>query len=212
MTNNEKNNKNETNNNGNQRNKNQTKDATTMQSEQDHKIQHSLLLTRLFEEAAPKFQEIRRHLNDIVLERQAPKSKSRKTARPSRDVASSSYNSSFDPSPTDEGLGGKAGKSHFVVRVGDVQNLYKTTKSHSHCDTDSIPTLDLHGLTRREALTKLDDALREWKAVALSGSHPWVISAVIVCGCGNQVLAEVVERWIRDRPDVANAPRKKKPR
>jgi hypothetical protein len=84
------------------------------------------------------------------------------------------------------GVGGKAGRSHFVVMVGKVQNLYKTTKlsvlASSHQNQSSIPTLDLHGCSREEAITKLNESLEVWVDTAMRGYDPFVITAVIVCG------------------------------
>jgi hypothetical protein len=43
---------------------------------------------------------------------------------------------------------------------------------------------------------------------AMKGEYPWVIPAVIVCGGGNQILSETVEAWIREKKNVANAPKR----
>ena len=67
--------------------------------------------------------------------------------------------------------------------------------------------MDLHGCTREEALARLDDALKAWVDDAMQGSYPFVLPAMIVCGCGDQVLSEAVRGWIRSENWVANAPR-----
>ena len=109
-----------------------------------------------------------------------------------------------------EGLGGKAGKSHYLIRVGEVQNLYKTSKKSaivSRCISSStLSTLDLHGCTREEALAKLDESLKVWVDAAMQGSYPFSQSALTVCGCGNQILSQLVHEWIRFNENVSNAP------
>jgi hypothetical protein len=96
-----------------------------------------------------------------------------------------------------------------TVLVGEVQNLYKTTKP-SAMASHEIPSsiLDLHGYTRVEALTKLDKSLNVWVDAAIRGSYPFVHPVLIVCGCGNQMLNETVQEWIRANDTVANAPKK----
>jgi DNA-nicking Smr family endonuclease len=112
-----------------------------------------------------------------------------------------------------EGVGGKAGKSFFVVQVGEVQNLYKTMKpssslaSSSQQGQSSVPMLDLHGCTREEAIVRLNESLKEWVDTAMRGYDPFVITAVIVCGCGSQVLMEAVQEWIKSTSQVRNAPK-----
>ncbi|KAL7523690.1 hypothetical protein ACHAXR_000289 [Thalassiosira sp. AJA248-18] len=110
--------------------------------------------------------------------------------------------------------GGKAGKSHYTIHVGEVENLYKTTKPNamlvSHPSASApLETLDLHGCTREEALTKLDESLKVWVDAAMQGSYPFVQSAMIVCGCGNQILSEVTSNWIGSNHNVSNAPKLK---
>ena len=113
------------------------------------------------------------------------------------------------PNPPMDGLGGKAGKSRFTVLVGDVNNLYKTSKPSRRrnlgCQTPHTITLDLHGCTRGEALTKLDSGLLEWNEIAMMGHYPWVIPVTIVCGGGNQILSEAVGNWIKLSDKVAKS-------
>jgi hypothetical protein len=96
-----------------------------------------------------------------------------------------------------------------TVLVGEVQNLYKTTKP-SAMASHEIPSsiLDLHGYTRVEALTKLDKSLNVWVDAAMWGSYSFVQPVLIVCGCGNRILSETVQEWIRANDTVANAPKK----
>jgi len=108
------------------------------------------------------------------------------------------------------GVGGKAGNSRYSVQVGEVQNLYKTFKKPSHRNkphSNNFSTLDLHGYTQKEAVTKLDESLPLWVDAAMKGSYPFVMQAKIVCGCGNQVLLEVVESWLQEHEQVANCPK-----
>ena len=105
----------------------------------------------------------------------------------------------------------EAGKSHYAVQVGEVHNLYKSTKpsakaSHYSSSGTSLK-LDLHGYTRKEALTKLDETLKSWVDIAMQGSYPFVQPATIVCGCGNQILSETVHEWIMSNDKVSNAPK-----
>jgi hypothetical protein len=37
--------------------------------------------------------------------------------------------------------------------------------------------------------------------------YPFVQPALLVCGCGNQILSETVQEWIRADDTVANAPK-----
>ena len=172
----------------------------------DYKVEHSKYLTLLFEEAAPTFKQIRQDLNVLALECQQPK---KKTTVPKQNDSENTY----VLNPSMDGLSGKAGKSHFLVHVGEVENLYKTAKpsASSHRlgsnTTCGITSLDLHGCTREDALEKLDQCLVKWNEAAMHGSYPWVIPVNIICGCGNQILSETVEQWIKQTRQVANAPK-----
>ena len=98
----------------------------------------------------------------------------------------------------------------FLLTVGEVQNLHKTTKlsaAASNCSLSRVSMLDLHGCTRGEALPKLNNALKDWIDDAMRGSYPFVQPATIVCGCGNQVLSKTVQEWIRSTDRVSNAPK-----
>ena len=159
-------------------------------------------LYRVFAEAEPTFKEIRQRLNAMNLERTKPKQRTSpsKSTKPVEVV----------DNPLDDGqLGGKAGKTQFIIQVGEISNLYKTTKQSSAARgrrQDDI-MIDLHGLTAEEAVFRLDKHLPDWIEMAMKGAYPFVIPVKIVCGGGSQILAEVVENWIKQNDNVANAPK-----
>ncbi|KAL9179152.1 hypothetical protein ACHAXT_000194 [Thalassiosira profunda] len=159
-------------------------------------------ISQVFVEADPQFREIRQRLSALSLQRTAPKQRRR---QPKEEATAAE---TTDNPPLD-GLGGKAGKSQFVVQVGEVANLYKTAKpSAARKQSGQIAReVDLHGCTTAEALAKLDECLPEWVDTAMKGEYPWVIAVRIVCGGGSQTLAEAVEGWIRQSPNVSNAPK-----
>jgi hypothetical protein len=150
--------------------------------------------------------ELRQKLNDLALDRQCPKNK-RISCR-KKDIAESL--ASFNPNPC--GLGGKAGKTSYTVNVGQVENLYISSKrnsihSRSSSSLRSSSVIDLHGCTQDEAVQRLDSSLSDWMDTAMKGDYPWVMPVQIICGGGNQVLSETVETWIKGNKNVANAPR-----
>ncbi|KAL7466142.1 hypothetical protein ACHAXS_011032 [Conticribra weissflogii] len=172
------------------------------------KISHSRALTRLFEEAEPKFKELRQKLNSLNLQHTQAK---QKTYGRRHSVAS--VRPVIDNPPT-EGMGGKAGKVCHFIQVGAVENLYKTTKpvvyaqrrNSNPCAPDPIQ-IDLHGLTREQALGELDANLPLWVDTAMKGAYPWVLPVTIVCGGGSQILSEAVEKWVKNNERVSNAPK-----
>jgi len=178
-------------------------DKHTMTVE-DYKRQHSIILLKLHEEMQPRLREIRLKLNNLNIQRQPPKSKHKVGRKCAKEEPIG-----HDALPRSD-VGGRAGRHHFVVQVGEVQNLYKTTKSSAlalHQSQSSVPTLDLHGCTREEAIARLNESLEEWVVTAMKGHDPFVITAVIVCGCGSQVLSETVQEWIKSTSQVRNAPK-----
>ncbi len=60
---------------------------------------------------------------------------------------------------------------------------------------------------REEAAVRLDKGLKVWVDTAMRGYDPFVITIVIVCGCGSQVLMETVQEWIKRTSHVRNAPK-----
>ena len=152
-------------------------------------------ISAVFVEAGDLFKRRRQELQALELVRAPPKDRSSSASlsppEPSVDV------------PQSDGLGvGKVGRTSFLVRVGEPSNLYLTTKTRA----GAVCTLDLHRLSRDQALARLDDCLPQWVSEAMHGVHPFVITVRLVVGRGNQILADCVEAWIRGRKNVANAP------
>ena len=56
---------------------------------------------------------------------------------------------------------------------------------------------------------KLNKSLPNWVETAMKGDDPWVIAMDIICGGGNQVLSEVVAKWIRNNSRVTNRSKRK---
>jgi DNA-nicking Smr family endonuclease len=169
-------------------------------SEEYCRKRHSGQLSSVFEEAKRRFDDIRKRLNDMSIQRSEPKDKSR-ASKPNQVQPIQSEN------PGLVGLGSKAGRPSFVVNVGETQNLYKTSKHDKLSPSKTNITLDLHGHTKKEALSALNDSLPSWIDTAMNGVYPYVIQVEIVCGKGSQVLSEVVEEWIKCQRQVANAPK-----
>jgi len=159
-------------------------------------------LYRVFAEAEPTFKEIRQRLNAMNLERTKPKQRTSPSKAKPVEVVD-------NPLGDDQLLRGKAGKKQFIIQVGEVSNLYKTTKQSSagrgRRQDDTL--IDLHGLTAEEAVHRLDKHLPDWIETAMKGTYPFVIPVKIVCGGGSQILAELVENWIKQNDHVANAPK-----
>jgi DNA-nicking Smr family endonuclease len=169
--------------------------AVAIDNAQCHKLKHSQFLSKLFEEVEPRFRAIRQRLNTLALERTSPKEKSPKlTSTPPAEEAVYSAN-----------VGGKAGRSSYVIQVGEVNNLYKSSKKTNRI-VPKFHMIDLHGYTRLEALDKLNESLPQWEKHAMEGSYPFVAPVVIICGGGNQVISETVSKWIKQNK-VSNAPK-----
>ena len=167
---------------------------------EEWQAQHSNHLSKLHEEVHNRLKEIRTRLHALDIERQLPKQKRRNKQRKKVQdcVDTIQYLSN-------SWVGGKAGRSSFCIQVGEVQHLYRTNKQlhKSPCRT-ATAVLDLHGCTREEAFRKLEESLPGWVDAAMR-AYPFVMPAKIVCGGGNQILSGIVEQWIRERPQVANA-------
>jgi len=171
----------------------------------DCKHRHSMRLSKVHEEVQPRLKGIRTRLNRLDLELQPPKQ--RKMTKRKKTVKGADLR--VLPNFT---VGRKAGRPYFLVRVGEENNLYSTTKlppQHGRCD---IPVLDLHGFTREEALVKLEDNRKVWVDTAIRGSYPFVIPAMIVCGGGNQILSETVQKWIKSTKNICSSPKSYVPR
>ena len=170
--------------------------TSLLDEEERLKLIHSRQLSQVFAEVSPKFELIRQRLNAMDLTCTPPKVKRSKKKLP---VAIPMPLSN----PGGIGLGGKAGVPFYNVHVGEPENLYKVTKPLQGGKSMSI---DLHGLTKDEAIKELDECLPKWVDAAQRGEYPWVIPAVIICGGGNQILSETVEQWIKCNENVAKAP------
>ena len=166
------------------------------------KLIHSRQLTCVFDEASPKFEEIRQKLNTLNLVCTPPKIKMTRKKLP---VGSTTL--PFVDNPCSDSIGGKAGVPFYSVHVGEADNLYKVTKPLR--SRGPALSIDLHGLTRDEAMKELGEVLPKWVDVAQRGEYPWVIPAVIICGGGNQILSEAVDQWIKSNENVAKAPKNK---
>ena len=91
-------------------------------TEAELKVEHSKLLGKVYEEAESQFKEIRQRLNALNLERTKPKQRtSPSKAKPVVKVVDNPLGDCRE--------GGKAGKTQFIIQVGEVSNLYKTTKN-----------------------------------------------------------------------------------
>ena len=161
---------------------------------------------RVLQEARSLFKEKRQYLDSMNLKRSPPKMKVPKS------VSSVAPNDN----PPIHGLAGKAGNTYFMIRVGEPENLYKTTKRriipnspsrYRHSQGENTLIFDLHGFAREMALNKLNENLPGWVDSAMEDSCTFVIQVKIVCGGGSQMLAEVVKKWIQQNKYVANAPK-----
>jgi len=168
------------------------------------KLKHSRQLSKVFNEAAPQFERMRQKLNVLNLACTPPKVKTRRKKFP---VAIAPLPLSVCTNPNGDGTGGKAGVPFYAVHVGAAENLYNT-KKYSLQGQKSI-SIDLHGLTKEQALIDLDAKLPEWIDSAMRGAYPFIIPVVIICGGGNQILSETVDQWIKCNENVAKAPKKK---
>ncbi|KAL7538523.1 hypothetical protein ACHAXR_008615 [Thalassiosira sp. AJA248-18] len=154
-------------------------------------------MTPIFEELGPLLKDIRNHLNDLTIEKSAPKVRRHKSAK-KKETKETPLTL-----PAEETLGSKAGKIAYPILVGEVTNLYKTSKSFARAPI----SIDLHGYSKDEALKKLDESLPVWVDTAMKGVYPWVIPVDIICGGGSQILSEVVHTWIHTNRRVANRPK-----
>ena len=163
---------------------------------------HSRKLTKVLDEMELQLKGIRQNINESMLLCQKSKTR-RPSSRKSLNATSSAV---FNPSMN--GLGGKAGRSSFSVNVGRVENLYKSSKRDrlNHASRSSrIAKIDLHGCTQEEAVERLNEWEGNTMETAMKGEYPFVVPAVIVCGGGTQTLSELVENWIKEKRNVANA-------
>ena len=172
----------------------------TANEEEKFRSLHSKSITLVHEEAENTFKSIRQRLNNLHLERSEPKVRSTRKKVPMQSMAN------LLPS---EGLEDKAVTSQFIVHVGEVSNLYKSTKpsKKKHQSGNGSIAIDLHGMSRDVALQTLDEQLPKWIDIAMHGEYPFVVRVSIVVGKGSQILSEAVEGWIKENERVANVPK-----
>ena len=173
-------------------------EPTTMQL----KEAHSKSFEPVINELRPRLQPIRRNLDSLTLERTRPKE------RRDLKVASNDKENINNFTCTNE-VTAKAGKTLFPIMVGEESNLYKSFKPSHRRNSHPLKTisLDLHGMSKDEALQTLDKKLPKWINIAMNGRDPWVIPVDIICGGGNQILSEVVAAWIKRENQVGNRPK-----
>eukprot|EP00956_Cyclotella_meneghiniana_P023447 scaffold45673_cov70-Cyclotella_meneghiniana.AAC.2 len=164
---------------------------------------HSRQMNLVLKEIQPQLEQIRRHLNNLTLERTQPKDKTTTSKQAPANLEQ------IECRPDSVGIGSKAGKGSFVVNVGEANNLYKTSKHSKLIRSKPSICLDLHKLTKEQALAALNDSLPTWIETANSGMYPFVIQIRIICGKGSQTLSEVVMQWINRQQQVAHAPKQK---
>ena len=156
---------------------------------------HSMLLTRVFEEASELFRERRQRLNDLATEKCQPKKKAATPKATPRELESLNYCTFPD-------LGGKAGNTFFPILIGQDEYLYKSSKATRRAQA-KVRCIDLHGCTRDEALHKLNSSLPLWMDQAMT-EFPWTLPVDVIVGGGSQLLSEAVQHWIRENRNVAN--------
>ena len=117
------------------------------------KINHSMLLTLVFEEAEPVFQKRRQRLSDLALSKTQPKVK---RLQPKLKLK--------EPDAIDTccsaGLGGKAGKIVFSILIGENEYLYKSSKTTRNVKMQT-EIIDLHGCTKASEVRYLISNLDE---------------------------------------------------
>ncbi len=163
---------------------------------QQIKEAHSNKMESVLNELRPQLQPIRRKLDSLTLQCQLPKQK--------KGVKVISHDDKENIGNFANSLGAKAGKTVYPILVGLESNLYSSSKvSRSR----KAISLDLHGLSNKQALKTLQESLPQWVDTAMKGEHPWVIPVNVICGGGSQELSEVVSAWIRRESQVANRPK-----
>jgi len=171
---------------------------------QQLKEAHSKLMEPVLNEMRPQLQPIRRKLDSLTLQRRLPKQK-----KGPKVISNDDKENVCNFTNILATSGGKAGKIAFPIVVGQVTNLFNSSKPSRSRNSRryKIISLDLHGLSKKQALEKLNENLPRWVDTAMKGENPWVIPIDIICGGGNQVLSEVVTAWIRSEHQVANRPK-----
>eukprot|EP00956_Cyclotella_meneghiniana_P029365 scaffold70782_cov63-Cyclotella_meneghiniana.AAC.4 len=166
-----------------------------------HRVKHSTKMNLVLKEIQPQLEKIRWHLNDLSLKRTQPKDKTTTSKQAPAKIEQIEFR------PDSVGIGSKAGIGSFVINVGEANNLYKTSKHHKLISSNPSMYLDLHKLTKEQALSALNESVRTWVEKANNGVYPFVIQVRIVCGKGSQTLSDVVMQWVYSQQQVAHAPR-----
>ena len=171
-------------------------------TEDELRKQHSKSLSPVLDQLEQeKLRHIRQKLNNLLIKKSS--SKVRRTSTLDPKVESQPVFNQLS-----DGLGGKAGKVCFPVVVGNTEHLYKSSKRQKKQAHTSqiVRVIDLHGCTAGEALSRLKKEIPVLTDAAMK-EESFTICADIICGGGNQILSEVVERWIRQNKHVANRPK-----
>ncbi|KAL7536415.1 hypothetical protein ACHAXR_007147 [Thalassiosira sp. AJA248-18] len=163
---------------------------------------HSRAVGPVLDELRPKLKLIRQKLNDLALQKDLPKER-----QPAKACQGKENVSDAILVPKDISFGGKAGKSIYHILVGEPNNLYNTGQLNLKTKGQRLIVLDLHGCSRYKAIGVLRKRLPAWVEEAMKGDYPFVIKVDVICGCGHQVLSELVAQFIRDNDQVANRPK-----
>jgi hypothetical protein len=180
-------------------------DEPAMSVKEYDRAQHSKILTKLHKEMQSHLKEIQTKLNALDLDCQLPKPKNRGSN------AKCAKEEPNDQSLPEYGIGGKVGKPYFAVQVGEVQNFAQNYQIifFANLATESIRRAHT-GPTRVHeggGIVRLDESFKVWVDTAMREYNPFVITAMIVCSCGSQVLSETVQEWIKLTSQVRNAPK-----
>jgi len=165
---------------------------------EQHKHEHSKSMNPVMEELNPKLKTIRNQLHNLTIRKKtAPKVRCHKAKATNTPQAAPMF--PFLDKSNDK----KAGKAAYPVLVGEVSILYKSSK----LSCKQLTTVDLHGLSKDEAVERLDTSLAIWVDAVMRGEDPWVLGVDTICGGGGRILSDAVKEWIRDNPQVANRPK-----
>jgi DNA-nicking Smr family endonuclease len=166
----------------------------SLMTTKEYQEQHSIKFTKVLEEAEPIFKENRHKLNVGALQRSPPKKRTAEPKQMFSDLVTAISGLELETNDV---------KTKYPVLIGD--------PSKHHCSRKKgtgkpVTEIDLHGLSRAEALELLDSLLPKLVEKAMV-DEPWVIPVNIVCGRGKQVLSEAVKEWIEKNYQVGNRPK-----
>lgn len=109
------------------------------------------MLSIVFDEAASTFRGIRQKLNSMNIQKTPTRPR-----RGRSKIASLSIEQPAVRPSVNFIVGGKAGKKHFEVRVGEQSSLYTTSRRPSPSRRTLV---DLRGMDKTGALNSLDEGL-----------------------------------------------------